>query len=96
MQPDTRALLDTLAKSIGTPIEEARGLPPLAYTSEEFYELEVEHLFRRDWICIGREEEAANPGDFFTMELAGEPLLLDFVAATETMEASQRPVVKSL
>jgi len=76
MQPDTRALLDTLAKSIGTPIEEARGLPPLAYTSEEFYELEVEHLFRRDWICIGREEEAANPGDFFTMELAGEPLLV--------------------
>ena len=76
MQPETRRLLDTLAKSIATPIEEARGLPPAAYTSEEFYELELEHLFRRDWICIGREEEALNPGDFFTFELAGEPLVV--------------------
>jgi len=76
MQTETRLLLDTLAKSIATPIEEARGLPPAAYTSEEFHQLELEHLFRRDWICIGREEEAAHPGDFFTIELAGEPLLI--------------------
>lgn len=76
MQPETRLLLDTLAKSIATPIEEARGLPPETYLSQEFYELELEYLFRRDWICIGREEEAAKPGDFFTFELAGEPLLI--------------------
>ena len=76
MQAATRALIDTLAKSLSTPIEEARGLPPQAYLSEEFYELELEHLFRRDWICVGREEEAAQAGDYFTIELAGEPLVV--------------------
>ncbi len=76
MQPATRILIDTLAKSLSTPLEEARGLPPQAYLSEEFYELEQEFLFRRDWVCIGREEEAENPGDFFTIELAGEPLII--------------------
>ncbi|MDE0156170.1 MAG: aromatic ring-hydroxylating dioxygenase subunit alpha [Gammaproteobacteria bacterium] len=76
MQPATRTLIDTLAKSLSTPLEEARGLPPQAYLSEEFYELELEHLFRRDWICVGREEEAAQTGDYFTIELAGEPLLV--------------------
>ncbi|MDE0513983.1 MAG: aromatic ring-hydroxylating dioxygenase subunit alpha [Gammaproteobacteria bacterium] len=76
MQPATRTLIDTLAKSLSTPLEEARGLPPQAYLSEEFYELELEHLFRRDWICVGREEEAAQTGDYFTIELAGEPLVV--------------------
>ncbi len=76
MQAATRALIDTLTKSLSTPLEEARGLPPQAYLSEEFYELELEHLFRRDWICVGREEEAENPGDYFTIELAGEPLVV--------------------
>ena len=76
MQPATRLLIDTLAQSLSTPLEEARGLPPQAYLSEEFYQLELEHLFRRDWICVGREEEAANPGDYFTIELAGEPLII--------------------
>ena len=76
MQPETRTLIDTLTKSLSTPLEEARGLPPQVYLSEEFYELELEHLFRRDWICVGREEEAENPGDYFTIELAGEPLVV--------------------
>ncbi len=76
MQPATRTLIDTLTKSLSTPLEEARGLPPQVYLSEEFYELELEHLFRRDWICVGREEEAENPGDYFTIELAGEPLVV--------------------
>ena len=76
MQPATRLLIDTLAQSLSTPLEEARGLPPQAYLSEEFYELELEYLFRRDWICVGREEEAENPGDYFTIEMAGEPLIV--------------------
>ena len=76
MQPATRQLIDTLAQSLTTPLEEARGLPPQAYLSEEFYELELEHLFRRDWICVGREEEVTQAGDYFTIELAGEPLVV--------------------
>ena len=76
MQPATRLLIDTLAQSLSTPLEEARGLPPQAYLSEEFYKLELEYLFRRDWVCVGREEEAQSPGDFFTIELAGEPLII--------------------
>lgn len=76
MQSETRLLIETLTRSITTPIEEARGLPPQAYLSEEFYQLELEYLFRRDWVCVGREEEAAQTGDYFTIELAEEPLLI--------------------
>ena len=76
MEASTRAVLDTLAKSVSTPIEEARGLPTEAYLSEEIFQLEIEHIFHKDWVCVGREEEAESPGDFFAFDLVGEPLLI--------------------
>ena len=76
MMPGTRTLVAALAESLNVTVEQARGLSPEAYLSEEFYELEMEYLFRRDWICVGREEEAEQPGDYFTFNLVGEPLLI--------------------
>lgn len=55
---------------------EARSMPPAYYTSEAFLELEREHLFRRDWVCLGHASEIAKPGDYYTTELVGEPLLV--------------------
>lgn len=64
----------TTLKSI--PPEQARTMPPSYYTSPEFLALEEEHIFRREWICIGHAGEIANPGDYFTTELVGEPLIV--------------------
>ncbi len=60
----------------GTPAEEAHTLPPGAFTSEAFFALEQEHLFRREWVCLGHESDIPAPGDYFTSELAGEPLIV--------------------
>ncbi len=51
-------------------------LPPACYTSEAFLELEKEEIFRKEWICLGRVEEVAKPGDYFTTELIDEPLIV--------------------
>jgi phenylpropionate dioxygenase-like ring-hydroxylating dioxygenase large terminal subunit len=59
-----------------TRAEEGRGLPPVCYTSPEVYALEVERIFRREWLCIGRADEVAAPGDYLTLDLLGEPLIL--------------------
>lgn len=56
--------------------ERARTMPPAFYTSSDFLELEKEHIFRREWICLGHVGEIPNPGDFFTTELVGEQLLV--------------------
>ncbi|UWQ93767.1 aromatic ring-hydroxylating dioxygenase subunit alpha (plasmid) [Rhodobacteraceae bacterium M382] len=56
--------------------EQARTMPPSFYTSADFLELEKEHIFRREWICLGHVGEVPNPGDFFTTELVGEQLLV--------------------
>jgi len=51
-------------------------MPGCFYTSEELLEIERQQLFRRKWICLGREEEIPKPGDYMATELVGEPIVL--------------------
>jgi phenylpropionate dioxygenase-like ring-hydroxylating dioxygenase large terminal subunit len=36
----------------------------------------MEHIFARDWLCAGRADALAEPGDYMTMEIAGEPVII--------------------
>jgi phenylpropionate dioxygenase-like ring-hydroxylating dioxygenase large terminal subunit len=53
-----------------------RMLPPECYTSAEFFAFERKHVFSRTWICVGRIEQIPNPGDGFSTEVAGEPVIV--------------------
>jgi phenylpropionate dioxygenase-like ring-hydroxylating dioxygenase large terminal subunit len=53
----------------------SRGLAPACYVSEEFYRLEVERIFRKEWLLLGRVDEVGQPGDFLSVDLFGEPLV---------------------
>jgi len=54
----------------------ARALDARWYLSADHFEAERERIFGRHWICIGRAEQIAGTGDFFTYEIAGESLIL--------------------
>ena len=58
------------------PIAEARGLPSVAYTGDEFFELEQQRLFARTWTCIAFAHEVPEPGDAMPMMVAGLPIIL--------------------
>jgi len=58
------------------PLAEASHAPGALYASHEFYRLDVEKLFMRDWLFVGRVEELPNPGDYMTMRIAGEPIVI--------------------
>jgi len=58
------------------PLDSAETLPPACYTSPEFFEFEKEALFNHEWLCVGRESWALNPGDYFTTSIIGEPILV--------------------
>jgi len=51
-------------------------LPPAAYTSQEFFEFEARAVFLKEWVCLGREEEIPNPGDYFSVTVVNEPLVV--------------------
>ncbi|HLY01490.1 MAG TPA: aromatic ring-hydroxylating dioxygenase subunit alpha [Candidatus Cybelea sp.] len=54
----------------------ARTLPAVWYTSPDVFAEEQERIFYCEWLCSGREEALARPGDFFTTERAGESLIV--------------------
>jgi phenylpropionate dioxygenase-like ring-hydroxylating dioxygenase large terminal subunit len=58
------------------PIELARHAPGFIYTSPELFELEKREIFMRDWLCVGREEEIPNPGDYRALRIIDEPLVI--------------------
>ena len=71
----TDGLRRSFAASVGS-VNESCLLPPVIYTSPEFYEFERRALFRREWLCVGRADQVPSPGDFRCMTIAGEPLIL--------------------
>jgi phenylpropionate dioxygenase-like ring-hydroxylating dioxygenase large terminal subunit len=56
--------------------ESGRTMPAAFYTDPAFTALEIEHLFAKEWHCVGRVEEIAEPGQFMTYRLAHEPLVI--------------------
>lgn len=78
--PDSRAdvslLVEQIQKQAVLPLESALPLPAAAYWDESFYQLELERIFRKDWVCIARAEEVPDPGSYYAVDLAGEPLMV--------------------
>ena len=46
------------------------------YTNPAVFAAEKERIFSRTWQVVGHGSQVSNPGDYFTTELIGEPLLL--------------------
>lgn len=65
-----------LLETVAVPFEEARAMPPSVYTSEAFLAAELERVFARDWICVGRASALAEPGDYVTHEIAGRSIVV--------------------
>ena len=51
-------------------------LPPQCYTSAEFFAFEREAVFAKGWVCVGRTDQLAAPGDAFSFSVAGEKLIV--------------------
>ena len=76
MAKDQIDAVGELHANAATPFTEAFAMPKSVYTSEDFLALEQAHIFAADWICAGRAETLAKPGDYLTMEIAGEPIVV--------------------
>ena len=68
--------LGKLRDTTAVPFERARAMPPEVYTSEDFLRAELDHVFRKDWYCVGRADGLARPGDYVICTLAGQPILV--------------------
>lgn len=68
--------IDELGENVAVPFEKARAMPPSVYTSEEFLARELKDIFAQDWFCVGRASALANAGDYVTIDLAEQPIIV--------------------
>ncbi|PZR00251.1 MAG: (2Fe-2S)-binding protein [Cereibacter sphaeroides] len=68
--------LQELRANVALPFGRAQAMPKSVYTSEAFLEQELTHIFARDWLCAGRADALKEPGDYLTMDISGEPIIV--------------------
>lgn len=65
-----------LKANTSVPFEQARAMPKSVYTSKDFLAQEIEHVFAQEWFCAGRASSLKQRGDYITLELAGQPIMV--------------------
>ena len=58
------------------PLEQATTLPADAFISEDYFDWEMEHLFRNDWVCLAHTSQIPENGDFLNIDFLGEPMIV--------------------
>jgi len=69
-------ILAKITQAADLPLEQAVSMPPQAYTSQDFFDWEVEQVFRREWYCLAHVSQIPNIGDFLNIDAFGDPLIV--------------------
>lgn len=69
-------ILNQIEEAADLPFEDSITLPAQAYTSQDMFDWEVEHIFRKEWYCLAHVSQVPLVGDFLNIDVLGEPLLV--------------------
>ena len=76
MTRTTKSILTALADNTSGSFDDALSLPPSIYHDPEILNLEVDQIFRKDWICIGRLAEIPEAGDYICRDVTDSPVFV--------------------
>ena len=68
-------LLSSFDASV-TDVATASTMPPVVYTDEAFLAFERDALFAHEWLCVGVASAVPNAGDFLSVTVNEEPVLV--------------------
>ena len=75
--PEVENIFDAKHYSkVALPLEDCESLPAWCFTSQAFHDAEVEHVFMKTWVFVGHVSELPDAGDYLTMTIAGEPIIV--------------------
>ena len=76
MDAELQKLLFDLKQLARKPLAQATSMPPGVYTNKNFYRLEEEEIFSKEWLCAGRAESLPTVGDYLTYEIGAQPVFV--------------------
>lgn len=62
--------------TVTAPLPSAKTLPPEAYINPAVFDAELREVFYKEWVCIAREEQLPNPGDYRSVRIVEQPLII--------------------
>lgn len=62
--------------------------PPEAYGSQSFYDFELDAIWHKEWLAVGRLEEIPEAGDYFSVTVGREPLIVVRASSSEIVALS--------
>ncbi len=71
-----RADIERELASVRQPLQEASTLPGRFYHDPAIYRQELQTIFSKMWLCVGREEEIEKPGDYLTRTVGGDSVIV--------------------
>ncbi len=74
--PRAENVTPAMLARVRRPLRQAATLPGSLFSDPGVFADEMRLLFQRTWVCVGREDEIRNPGDFRTYEIAGSGVLV--------------------
>ena len=74
MEASIKQIIETYNPN--SPLAEAWTIPAAWYLDPRIFDLERRTVFARSWQLAGRAEQLLKPGQYITLDLAGEPLVI--------------------
>jgi choline monooxygenase len=71
-----RTILDGLHSVAHSTLEEAFTVPPAIYSDAEIHQLELDRIFKMEWVSPGMAADIPNVGDYLTYSVAGQPIYI--------------------
>lgn len=76
MSLQAEQLEQPLMDAIGDSIEHGWQMPARFYCDPQMHEIEQAAIFKKAWLCVGREAGLVNPGDYLTAQLGEVPIFV--------------------
>ena len=57
-------------------VEDSKFFDPSVYTSEDWFNFEIESIYKKNWLALGRVGHLREPGDYFTVTINNDPLMV--------------------
>ncbi len=76
ISPRVEAMNKQLTALASAPANAPNGLPGTFYADQTYFEHECATTLKNGWHCVGRADELVDDGDYITLHLLGEPLII--------------------
>jgi len=69
-------LINAVRRNANLPDSQSEATPPQVYSSPEFLEHELTEIFNHEWVCVGRSDEFAQPGDYRITKIGRDEVIV--------------------